>query len=88
MNEWGVAIAESSTTGRIVAPSDKGVYNSRPLYVTFRNLKPSFGYIRPGFPLKNCLAWRLSDATPRAVRCVCCCCCCLLLLLFLLQPFS
>jgi hypothetical protein len=26
MNEWGVAIAESSTTGRIVAPSDKGVY--------------------------------------------------------------
>jgi hypothetical protein len=32
MNEWGVAIAESSTTGRIVAPSDKGVYNSRPLF--------------------------------------------------------
>jgi hypothetical protein len=32
MNEWGVAIAESSTTGRIVAPSDKGVYNSLPLF--------------------------------------------------------
>jgi dipeptidase len=32
MNEWGVAIAESSTSARIVAPSDKGSYNSRPLF--------------------------------------------------------